>query len=57
MTSLSYERAKGHSTDYDVIGLGYNYRMDDLRASLGIVQLNKLKDDTIKRAELRHSYI
>ena len=57
MTSLSYERAKGHSTDYDVIGLGYNYRMDDLRASLGIAQLNKLKDDTIKRAELRQSYI
>ncbi len=57
MTSLSYERSKGHSTNYDVIDLGYNYRMDDLRASIGIVQLNKLKDDISKRAEIRQWYI
>jgi len=57
MTSLSYERSKGHSTNYDVIDLGYNYRMDDIRASIGVVQLNKLKDDLIKRAVVRQSYI
>jgi dTDP-4-amino-4,6-dideoxygalactose transaminase len=57
MTSLSYERAKGHSTDYDVIELGYNYRMDDLRASIGIVQLDKLENDLKKRAEIRKYYI
>ena len=45
MTSLSYERSKGHSTSYDVIDLGYNYRMDDMRASIGIVQLDKLEND------------
>lgn len=57
MTSLSYERAKGHSTSYDVIELGYNYRMDDIRASIGIVQLDKLKNDLEKRAEVREWYI
>ncbi len=57
MTSLSYERAKGHSTEYDVIELGYNYRMDDIRASIGIVQLDKLKNDLIRRAELRDYYV
>lgn len=57
MTSLSYERSKGHSTNYDVIDLGYNYRMDDLRASIGVVQLNKLKEDLIKRSVVRQSYI
>ncbi len=57
MTTLSYERAKGHSTSYDVIELGYNYRMDDIRASIGLVQLNKLKDDLEKRAEIRKYYI
>ena len=31
MTSLSYERAKGHAVTYDVVALGYNYRMDDIR--------------------------
>lgn len=57
MTSLSYERAKGHSTNYDVIELGYNYRMDDIRASIGIVQLHKLVDDLNKRALVRRWYI
>jgi len=57
MTTLSYERAGGHSTFYDVVELGYNYRMDDIRASLGIVQLKKLKQDLRKRAELRKYYI
>jgi len=56
MTSMSYERAKGHSTAYDVIDLGYNYRMDDIRASIGIVQLNKLEQDLNKRAEIRKIY-
>ena len=57
MTSLSYERSKGHSTGYDVVDLGYNYRMDDIRASIGIVQLDKIKKDLKKRAEVRKSYI
>ena len=57
MTSLSYERAKGHSTTYDVIELGYNYRMDDIRASIGIVQLKKLKTDLEKRIEIRKKYV
>lgn len=56
MTSLSYDRAKGHSTEYDVIELGYNYRMDDIRASIGIVQLDKLEKDLKIRADLRARY-
>ena len=57
MTSLSYERSKGHSTVYDVVSLGYNYRMDDIRASIGIVQLDKIRKDLEKRAEVRKAYI
>jgi dTDP-4-amino-4,6-dideoxygalactose transaminase len=57
MTTLSYERASGHSTEYDVIRLGYNYRMDDLRASVGIAQLLKLSEDLKLRAQIRKSYI
>jgi dTDP-4-amino-4,6-dideoxygalactose transaminase len=57
MTSLSYERAKGHSTSYDVVDLGFNYRMDDIRASLGIVQLEKLRKDLEKRILIRKKYI
>jgi dTDP-4-amino-4,6-dideoxygalactose transaminase len=57
MTSMSYERAKGHSTSYDVVNLGYNYRMDDIRATIGIVQLKKIEADLQKRAEIRKQYI
>lgn len=57
MTTMSYERAKGHSTNYDVVELGYNYRMDDIRAAIGIAQLEKLLPDINKRICVRRSYI
>lgn len=57
MTSMSYERSTGHSTEYDVVELGYNYRMDDMRASIGIVQVGKLEEDLISRAIVRDKYL
>jgi dTDP-4-amino-4,6-dideoxygalactose transaminase len=57
MTTLSYERAKGHSTSYDVVDLGYNYRMDDIRSSIGIVQLAKLPENLNLRSEVRKKYV
>lgn len=57
MTTLSYERAKGHATKYDVLNIGYNYRLDDIRAALLIAQLEKLKGDNKKREVLREAYI
>ena len=57
MTTMSYQRASGHATEYDVIRLGYNYRMDDIRAAIGLVQLGKLKNDLEKRAQVRSWYI
>ncbi len=57
MTTLSYERSLGHSTDYDVIDTGYNYRYDDIRASIGLVQLDKLYEDLRQRSKIRQMYI
>lgn len=57
MTSMSYERAKGHSTEYDVIEFGYNYRMDDIRSAIGVVQLDKIQEDLEKRAQIRKTYL
>jgi dTDP-4-amino-4,6-dideoxygalactose transaminase len=57
MTSMSYERAKGHATAYDVVDFGYNYRMDDIRASIGLVQLDKIQADLDQRAIVRKEYI
>jgi dTDP-4-amino-4,6-dideoxygalactose transaminase len=42
MTSLTYDRHKGHAAQYDVTALGYNYRMDELRAAIGLCQLRKI---------------
>jgi dTDP-4-amino-4,6-dideoxygalactose transaminase len=57
MTSLSYDRLKGHSTIYDVVELGYNYRIDDIRSALALTQFKKLNADIKKRAELRAYYL
>jgi dTDP-4-amino-4,6-dideoxygalactose transaminase len=57
MTTLSYERAKGHATSYDVIDLGYNYRIDDIRSTLGLVQLSKLRGAHEQRAQVRRWYL
>ncbi|MDI3544635.1 MAG: hypothetical protein PWQ43_57 [Rikenellaceae bacterium] len=57
MTTMSYQRATGHATSYDILELGYNYRMDDIRASIGIVQMKKLSSDLEKRINVRKRYI
>ena len=57
MTTMSYQRSKGHATVYDVVELGYNFRMDDIRASIGITQLKKLEADLIERQKVRSRYV
>ena len=44
MTSLTLDRHKGHAYSYDVVCLGYNYRIDEIHAALAKVQLKKLYD-------------
>lgn len=56
MTSLSWDRHQGHSSSYDVVALGYNYRIDEMRSALGRVQLQKLPAGNKKRAELTALY-
>ena len=43
MTTLTWQRHKGHASSYDVVDAGFNYRMDELRAALAIVQLGRLE--------------
>jgi len=56
MTSLTYDRHKGHAFSYDVVDLGYNYRIDEIRSALGLVQLNKLKWNNEQRRILTQNY-
>ena len=52
MTTLTWDRYKGHDFSYDVVGPGYNYRIDELRSSLGMVQLKKLERNNRRRGSL-----
>jgi dTDP-4-amino-4,6-dideoxygalactose transaminase len=56
MTSLTWDRHQGHAWSYDVVGLGYNYRFDEIRSALGRVQLRKLEGYNQKRRELTNFY-
>ncbi len=56
MTTMSFERAKGHATAYDVLELGYNYRLDDIRGALMLAQLDRLAEDIRRRSAVRRSY-
>jgi dTDP-4-amino-4,6-dideoxygalactose transaminase len=44
MTSGTRQRLDSRSPDYDVTMLGFNYRMDELRAAVGLVQLKRLPE-------------
>ncbi len=56
MTSLTLDRHKGHAWSYDVVELGYNYRIDEMRAAIGVVQLGKLDQNNERRRELTALY-
>lgn len=56
MTSLTWDRHQGHAYTYDVIDLGYNYRIDEIRSALGLVQLGKLDDNNERRARITEKY-
>lgn len=56
MTSLTWDRHQGHAFTYDVIELGYNYRIDEIHSALGLVQLKKLGKNNARRGEITRYY-
>ena len=56
MTSLTWDRHSGHAWSYDVVDLGFNYRIDEIRSALGIVQIKKLLKNNPKRRLLTELY-
>lgn len=57
MTAISFDRFEGQASSYDVVELGYNYRIDDMRASIGLVQFGKVASFNEKRRILTSLYI
>lgn len=49
-TWLRYKKGgKNHKWEYDVTDLGFKYQMNDISASIGLVQFSKLKKNNLKR--------
>jgi len=56
MTSLTWDRHQGHASSYDVVALGYNYRIDEIRSAIGREQLKKLPGANARRKEIIQRY-
>jgi dTDP-4-amino-4,6-dideoxygalactose transaminase len=56
MTTLTWDRHRGHASSYDVVLAGFNYRLDEVRAALGLVQLRRLPEENSGRARIAARY-
>lgn len=56
MTTLTLDRHRGHAFSYDVEAAGFNYRIDEMRSALGLVQLGRVRAGTERRRALTKRY-
>jgi dTDP-4-amino-4,6-dideoxygalactose transaminase len=56
MTSLTWDRHRGHAYTYDVVTEGFNYRLDEVRAAMGLVQLDRLAARNEARGAIQARY-
>lgn len=56
MTTLTWDRHRGHAHSYDVLTQGFNYRLDEIHAAIGLVQLSRLEEGNARREALWRHY-
>jgi dTDP-4-amino-4,6-dideoxygalactose transaminase len=56
MTTLTWDRHRGHAHTYDVVTQGYNYRIDEIHSALGLAQLHKLAKGNQRRKQITERY-
>lgn len=56
MTSSTWDRHRGHDPAYDITDIGFNFRMDEPRAALGLSRLQRLDEEIARRRELVQIY-
>jgi dTDP-4-amino-4,6-dideoxygalactose transaminase len=56
MTSGTWDRHRGHAETYDIVDLGFNYRMDEPRAALLLSRMKRVDDDIAKRRAIVRGY-
>jgi dTDP-4-amino-4,6-dideoxygalactose transaminase len=54
LSSSTWDRHRGHDPAYDIVDVGYNYRIDEPRAALGLSRLGRLPESLdARRATVR----
>jgi len=56
MTSVTWDRHQGYAETYDVVDIGFNFRMDEPRAALGLSRLARLDEDIARRRDRVRRY-
>ncbi|MGO9889672.1 MAG: DegT/DnrJ/EryC1/StrS family aminotransferase [Solirubrobacteraceae bacterium] len=56
MTSVTWDRHRGHAESYDVVDVGFNFRIDEPRAALGLSRMKRLDEEVSRRRELVRNY-
>jgi len=56
MTSGTWDRHRGHEDSYDVVDVGFNFRLDEPRAALGLARLPRLADHIERRRATVRAY-
>lgn len=56
MTSTTWDRHRGHADTYDVVDIGFNYRIDEPRAALALSRLPRMATEVARRRELTLAY-
>jgi len=56
MTTLTWDRHRGHAASYDVVVKGFNYRLDELRATIGEHRLRSLPAENAGRRRASARY-
>jgi len=56
MTKVGLDREKEATWYYDVVDLGYNYRLNEVQAALGISQFRRIEDINERRIRAAHYY-
>jgi dTDP-4-amino-4,6-dideoxygalactose transaminase len=56
MTSGTWDRHRGHEDSYDVVDIGFNFRLDEPRAALGLSRLPRVTSAIAHRRAVVRSY-
>lgn len=56
MTSVTWDRHRGHAESYDIVDVGFNYRIDEPRSALGLARLPRLIGELERRRAMVRAY-